>query len=82
MHNDATSEHHKQVEANRTHFFQEDAEEIHGPLFGVPGEEGIYLDGETYDGVPLHMPPVEVIVPDSNTQQLQSMPPAPVPPAN
>lgn len=82
VHNDATSEHHKQVEANRTHFFQEDAEEIHGPLFGVPGEEGIYLDGETYDGVPLHMPPVEVIVPDSNTQQLQSMPPAPVPPAN
>lgn len=83
VHNDAVSEHHKQVEANRTHFFQEDAEEIHGPLFGVQGESEIYLDGaSTYDGVPLHMPPVEVIQPQTNLQQLQAMPPAPVPPAN
>lgn len=81
VHNDAVSEHIKQVEANRTHFFQEDAEEIHGPLFGVPGESGMYLPVESFDAVPLQLPsmdlPVEVIVPDSNLQDLPPAPPAP-----
>lgn len=29
----------KQVEADRLHFFEEEAEAIHGPLFGVPPED-------------------------------------------
>ncbi|MBD3675958.1 MAG: hypothetical protein HUJ26_20810, partial [Planctomycetaceae bacterium] len=34
--NDADSEFIKQVETERTHVIEEQAEEIHGPLFGVP----------------------------------------------
>ena len=36
--NDADSELIKQVEAERMHFIEEDAEEIHGPLYAVPPE--------------------------------------------
>lgn len=39
VHGDGDSELIKQVEADRLHFFEEEAEAIHGPLFGVPPEQ-------------------------------------------
>jgi general secretion pathway protein D len=38
VHNDADAELFKAIEADRLHFFQEEAEAMHGPLFGVPEE--------------------------------------------
>ncbi len=37
---DQDSEHIKQIEAQRIHFFEDEAELIHGPLFAIPGESG------------------------------------------
>ena len=36
VHNEAESEMYKQIEWQRMHAFQEDAEEVHGPIFGIP----------------------------------------------
>ncbi|TWT62951.1 secretin N-terminal domain-containing protein [Rubinisphaera italica] len=36
IHNDETNEMVKEVEAGRIHFFREEFEEIHGPIFGIP----------------------------------------------
>lgn len=80
VHNDAVSEHFKEVEAGRIHFFQEAAEEIHGPLFGVPNETVEFLPGDTLNGTPIYMPPVEVIVPQESPRA--PLPPAPLPPAD
>jgi type II secretion system protein D len=41
---DVDSELIKQIEAERLHFIEEEAEKIHGPLFGVPPEEGADCD--------------------------------------
>jgi hypothetical protein len=38
IHSDADSEFIKQVEAERLHWMREEAEEIHGPIFAIPGE--------------------------------------------
>ncbi|MCA9056562.1 MAG: type II and III secretion system protein, partial [Planctomycetaceae bacterium] len=38
VHGDGDAELIKQVEAERVHFFEEEAEAIHGPLYGVPPE--------------------------------------------
>ena len=37
---DQDAEHIKQIEAQRIHFFEDEAELIHGPLFAIPGESG------------------------------------------
>ena len=37
IHNDADSELIKQVESERLHFIESEAEKIHGPLFSIPG---------------------------------------------
>ncbi len=40
LHHDGDNELIKEIEAGRIHFFYEEAEELHGPLFGVPvGDE-------------------------------------------
>lgn len=39
IHNDADSELIKQVEMGRMHFFEDEAEMIHGPLMGIPAPE-------------------------------------------
>ncbi|QDT30886.1 Putative type II secretion system protein D precursor [Thalassoglobus polymorphus] len=78
IHNGSVSEHIKQVEANRIHFFQEEAEEIHGPLMGVPFETGEYIDSQEYQGAPLDFAPGEIIVPQAIDP---AAPPAPAPPA-
>jgi len=41
---DVDSELIKQIEAERLHFIEEEAEKVHGPLFGVPPEEGAECD--------------------------------------
>lgn len=37
---DADSEYIKQIETARIHFMEQDAEEIHGPIFGIPAASG------------------------------------------
>ncbi len=60
---DADSELIKQIEAERLHWSEQDAENMHGPIFSIPGEEGypgsfdgIYQDGQ-YCPTPLEMAP-------------------------
>ena len=38
IHNDADSELIKQVESERLHFIESEAEKVHGPLYAIPGE--------------------------------------------
>ena len=38
--NDQDAEQIKQIEAQRIHFFEDEAELMHGPLFAIPGESG------------------------------------------
>ncbi|WP_437186996.1 secretin N-terminal domain-containing protein [Planctomicrobium sp. SH668] len=38
IHSDADMEQLKQIETGRIHFFQDDAESIHGPILGVPAD--------------------------------------------
>ena len=42
IHNSLDSEMIKQVEASRLHYMESAAEEVHGPLFGVPEQTGLY----------------------------------------
>lgn len=57
IHDDATSEWIKQVEAERVHFYAEEAEAIHGPIFALPEE--IESRGSNQEQPPLILPPVE-----------------------
>lgn len=91
VHNSAVAEHIKHVEAGRIHFFQEEAEEIHGPLFGVPNATDEFHSGEYIEGVPvenypsqLHLPelgPVNPTYESNPNMQPGAAPIAPVPPA-
>jgi len=47
IYGDADSELVKQVEAERMHFIESEAEEIHGPLYSVPGNNHEYLIPES-----------------------------------
>jgi len=40
----------KQVEAQRLHWFENEAEEVHGPIFGIPNESGYPVEGGMIDG--------------------------------
>ncbi len=53
---DLDSELHKQVESERTHFIESEAEEVHGPLFSVP-------QGTVF-------PEPEVLTPDSPIEEM------------
>ncbi|OYW18855.1 MAG: hypothetical protein B7Z55_09880, partial [Planctomycetales bacterium 12-60-4] len=60
---DAESEHIKEVEMARVHFIESEAEEIHGPLRGVPAEE-LYQNGGLDPRYPMPMqgfPPGAII---------------------
>ncbi|QDT49708.1 Putative type II secretion system protein D precursor [Symmachiella dynata] len=65
IHDDSTSEWIKQVEAERIHFFTEEAEAIHGPLYALPEENAICEPelGPTPDHQlpPAVLPPPEAI---------------------
>ncbi len=43
---DADAEEIKRIEAQRLHFFEDEAELIHGPLFGIPAETGACPPGD------------------------------------
>lgn len=58
--NDADNELIKQVEAERIHFIEEDAESIHGPLFAVP-EGSTTMPAHPNDGISPIVPPVPPI---------------------
>jgi type II secretion system protein D len=71
VHDDADFELIKQVETERIHFFEHEAEAVHGPLFSVPmdqfapenGYSMPYGDGAALQGVPLPgmpLPPADV----------------------
>ncbi len=77
LHGDADSEHIKQVEMGRIHFFQEEAEEMHGPLSSVPYATGESYPGQEIEGMPINLSPGETLIPGS----IAPAPPAPEPPA-
>jgi len=56
IHNDEENEMIKQIEAERVHFVQEAAEEIHGPIFAVPGDMAVPM-GPTWPPAPQPAPP-------------------------
>lgn len=58
VYTDADSELMKQVEAERMHFIESDAEEIHGPLYSVPASDLDYIDQQ------MMMDPTGSTVPD------------------
>ena len=41
IHHDCDMETIKQIEVDRLNFFVDDAEQVHGPIFGVPGQNGL-----------------------------------------
>lgn len=58
VHNDADVELIKQVEMERMHFFEDEAEMIHGPLMGVPAETAAPFGGSAI-GFPTPAAPAE-----------------------
>ncbi len=46
VHNDGDMEMIKQIEAGRLHFFQDDVESIHGPIYGTPTEIIMPMEGD------------------------------------
>ncbi len=77
---DQDAENIKQIEAQRLHYFEEEAEQIHGPLFAVPGEsDGYYpapADGEPTWGATATAVPLQANPP---LTPAQSLAPAPAP---
>jgi hypothetical protein len=69
---DADMEMIKQVETGRMHFFQDDVESIHGPIFGVPRAGISPIEA---------LPPVEIIRPKESVPTTPPVPPAPSLPA-
>ena len=85
---DQDAEHIKQIEAQRIHFFEDEAELIHGPLFAVPGEATGFEEPPTWEATmqPLPMTPEAEPTPlldptlapapifeDSSSQSIQQM---------
>jgi hypothetical protein len=80
--NAADSELIKQVEAERMHFLQKEAEEIHGPLFAVPPETPFQLGPDPMLAPELgnEMIPVPTDQTEVPTTIMPAEPPAPLPP--
>jgi len=74
VHGDADMEQIKQVEAGRLHFFQDDAESLHGPIFGVPPDMTYPLDA-----LPPVKTPEKSLFPAPEVQPKDSVPPSPTP---
>ncbi|MCG6154828.1 secretin N-terminal domain-containing protein [Rubinisphaera margarita] len=66
IHNDQTNEMIKEVEAGRIHFFREEFEDLHGPIFGVPVTSNPMID-------PAH-PPMTHTLPPGEQPELTPMP--------
>ncbi len=74
---DGEAEHIKEVEMSRLHYNEAAAEEMHGPLRGVPQEEFFPTDAQ---GVPLGqpLPPGTLVVPPQPSATIP-LPPQPMP---
>ena len=77
----------KHVEAQRIHYFEEEAELIHGPIFGVPSETGLGSQfpsdgqptwGATATALPLQATPAPEIAPAPQMNDTQPGEPAPI----
>ncbi|MFM7057384.1 MAG: secretin N-terminal domain-containing protein [Planctomycetota bacterium] len=64
---DVDSELLKQVEAERLHFIESDAEKIHGPLYSVPRQDGASWEPQEGTILAPEMPIRELLEPDTNT---------------
>jgi general secretion pathway protein D len=78
---DVDSELLKQVEAERLHFIESDAEQLHGPLYSVPGQDVITTEPEAGAVLSPEMPIRELLEPDTTTPPHQEAAPAPDKPA-
>jgi len=75
VHSDADMEQIKQIESGRMHFFQDDVESVHGPIFGVPPDMTYPLDVlPPVKDSPKSIFPAPIVEP-----QRDSIPPAPAP---
>ena len=76
VYNDADFELIKQVEAERLHFFEHEAEEVHGPLFAVPPESP---QDDYYGDVPVsEMPIIEEPMSQEDMPTFQLRPQEPI----
>ncbi len=66
IHNDQTNEMIKEVEAGRIHFFREEFEDLHGPIFGVPVSSNPLVDPA--------QPPMTHTLPPGQQPELTPMP--------
>jgi len=62
---DVDSELLKQVESERLHFIESDAEQLHGPLYSVPGQQGLITEPEAGTILSPEMPIRELLEPDT-----------------
>ena len=67
--NAAVSETIKQVEAQRLHWNEYEAEEVHGPIFAIPNEMAMPIDGTSIEMLPADAYPIEMGpgIPDAGT---------------
>lgn len=83
---DQDAEHIKQIEAQRIHFFEDEAELMHGPLFAIPGEATGFDQAPNWEAtiqpLPLQSTPGAIPAPtlaptpsfdDSSYQSIQQM---------
>jgi type II secretion system protein D len=81
VHNDADMEMIKQVEAGRMHFFQDDVESVHGPIFGVPHEMSLPIETspplDLLPTLPHNVPPAPGLDPNRVPPASSEQPPAP-----
>lgn len=79
---DLDSELLKQVESERLHFVESDAEQMHGPLYSVPGQDTTGLEPDAGTVLSPEMPIRDLLEPDRTTppEQTEEAPePPPVP---
>ncbi|MCA9082569.1 MAG: hypothetical protein KDA81_00870 [Planctomycetaceae bacterium] len=83
VYGDLDSELIKQVETERLHFIESEAEEIHGPLYGVPGEQLNELRLRQFEqqGVPMDVE-LPVLPPGRSMDPVLQTPAVPGPPAS
>ncbi|WP_437203272.1 secretin N-terminal domain-containing protein [Planctomicrobium sp. SH664] len=77
VHNDASMELIKTVEAGRLHFFQDDVESLHGPIFGNPSGPPALFQGAP----PFDVPPIAPPTFDGSNERLRLPPPVEAPSA-
>jgi type II secretion system protein D len=79
---DLDSELLKQVEAERLHFVESDAEQLHGPLYSVPGQDAAAWEPDAGTVLSPEMPIRDLLEPDptnppTDTEEAPEPPPVP-----